>query len=125
MNNTKTLVPSIVYSSPSSYPRLTVQLVCDRSLTTHRLQVLGEASVGEYIMQLTSPCACWNGCIKPSPEPIEWNFWMIMGIAGAVVFLLFLIMITCLFCSKPKRRYPVMLINEKTPFIQHNIKYRL
>ena len=122
MNNTKNLVSSIVYSSPT-YRRLTVQLICDQSSSNHFLNVLGEISVGEYVMQLSSPCACWNGCVNPSPhpEPFNWNFSIIIGIAGGAVFLLFLVMISCLFCSKPRRRrhYPVMIINEKTPFIRH------
>lgn len=117
MNNTNNLVPWIVYRSPTYNRRLTVQLICDRSDSSHRLQVLGETSVGEYLMQLRSPCACWNGC-KRSPHPSGWDFWSITGTVAGVVTLLFLMMITCLFCSKPKRRYPVFIVNEKTPVLK-------
>jgi hypothetical protein len=128
MNTTTNLVPSIIYPSPSGNQRLTVQLICDQSISNHRLQVVGETTVGEYLMQLTSPCACWDGCVKPtpspSPSPFSWHTWMIVGIAGAVVAVLFIVMLTCLFCSKPKRRYPMLLVNEKTPIMRHDIKYR-
>ncbi|CAF4522053.1 unnamed protein product [Rotaria sp. Silwood1] len=118
MNNTKNFVPGIVYPSLSHNRRLSVQLVCDRSLSSHHLQVLGETSVGEYVMKLTSPCACWNGCTKPKPRPFRWGFWTITGIVVIVVFLLCLMMITCLFCSKPRRSYPTIIVNEKTPIMK-------
>ncbi|CAF2829352.1 unnamed protein product [Rotaria sp. Silwood2] len=120
MNATKNLVGWILYPSPPNNRRLSVQLVCDRSLSSHRLQVLGEGSVGEYIMELTSPCACWDGCIIPEPRPLRfrWNFWTITGIVLVAVFLLFLMMLTCLFCSKPKRSYPTVIFNERTPIMK-------
>ncbi|UJR21026.1 hypothetical protein I4U23_024126 [Adineta vaga] len=116
MNNTRSVNPTIVYATPSTNRRLKVQLICDRSSNQHRLEVVGETSVGEYLMQLTSPCACWNGCSHrpPNPSP-NWNLWSIIGIAGGVIFLLFLIMMTCLFCSKPKRRSQYLTVGEKTP----------
>ncbi|CAF4066150.1 unnamed protein product [Adineta steineri] len=118
MNKTNNLIPSIVYPSSSMNRRLTVQLICDRSLSSDHLKVLDEVSPGEYVMQLTSRCACWDGCIEPKPFPNNWDFYMIMGIAAGVVFVIFLIMMTCLFCSKPKQRYPVMIVNEKTPIFK-------
>ncbi len=125
MNRTDNPLPSIVYPSPSMNQRLTVQLVCDRSYSSHRLEVLGETSIGEYTMQLTSRCACWNGCARPSPHPhpFDWNIWIITGGICAVLFFLSCTMITCLFCSKPKRDYPILIANEKTPFIKAWITY--
>lgn len=126
MNRSSNLVPSIVYPSPIDNRRLTVQLICDQSISNHRLQVVGETALGEYLMQLSSPCACWDGCIKPSPDPdpLIWNSWMIVGIVGAIIALVFIIILTCLFCSKPSRRYPIVWINEKTPFIKDDKNYR-
>jgi len=126
MNNTNQTVGSIVYPSALPNRRLTVDLICNPTISSHRLGVVGETSLGEYKMQLTSPCACWNGCTKPAPEPddqpIDWYFWIVTGGIGGAIFLLFCILMSCLFCSKPNRpRYPVMLIDEKTPFINSQI----
>ncbi|CAF1211276.1 unnamed protein product [Rotaria sordida] len=125
MNNTQNLVPAIVYPSSSSNRRLTVQLICNPSLSSHRLQVLGETSVGKYVMELTSPCACWDGCTTPIPPrvPFRWRFWMIASAVLVVVFLLFLMMITCLFCSKPKRNHPIIVFDEKTPIMKGVVNY--
>ncbi|CAF3196131.1 unnamed protein product [Rotaria socialis] len=126
MDNTRNPFRSIVYPSPSNNRRLTVQLICDQSISFHRLQVIGETSSHEYTMQLTSPCACWDGCSQPTPSPssFTWDFWMTVCAAGIVLFLLFLIMISCLFCSKPKRTYHNMSINESTPIIHGSKEYR-
>jgi len=120
MNSTNDLVAWISYLAPPYNKRLSVQLICDRISSSHRLQVLGETPAGESVMQLRSPCACWDGYIKPTPSPstFNWYFWTRVGIVTGVVVLLFLIMITCLFCSKPKRRYPVWIINESTPILK-------
>ncbi len=127
MNTTDNPIRSIVYLATPANRRLVVQLICDPSSSSHQLGVLGETSFGEYTMQLSSPCACWDGCSsqpKPDPQPYNWNFWIIMGSVCCGVFLLFCMMITCLFCSKPsKRRYPTILIDEKTPFIKGSANY--
>lgn len=116
MNSTDSRIPSIVYPSPSINRRLIVQLICDRSYSTAQLSVLGETSLGEYTMQLTSRCACWNECNqpKPDPEPFSWNFWIILVSISGVVFLFFCIVVSCLFCTKPKRRYPMIITDENT-----------
>lgn len=126
MNGRDNPMRSIVYQSNSVNRRLTVQLICDQTLSYHRLEVLGETVLGEYTMQLTSPCACWNGCVKPSPDPqpYNWNIWIITGGICGAIFILSCVMISCLFCSKPNRRHPVMLADEKTPFIKGTINYK-
>ncbi len=120
INNTNNLVGSIVYPLTTSNQRLIVQLICDQSSsssTKHQLSILGETSFGEYTMQLTSSCVCWNGCVQPTPDTdqFNWTFWIIAGGIGCVVFVLFCMMISCLFCSKPKRSYPPIDVDEKTP----------
>lgn len=122
MNNSKSLAPTIVYLSPQSNRRLSVKLICDRSISSHRLHVLGETAIGEYAMELTSPCACWDGCTKSST--FRWKFWMTVAAGLAVVFILFLLMITCLLCSKPRQRYPIVLIDEHTPIIKGAVSNR-
>ena len=125
MNPTNSGIQSIVYPSPSTNRRLTVQLICDRSFSTPQLAVLGETAIGEYTMQLTSRCACWDECSEPTPDsqPFDWKFWIILGSICLGVFLLFCSMITCLFCSKPKSRYPKVNTSEKTPFFPHSRKH--
>jgi hypothetical protein len=126
MNTTDNPIRSIVYPTTPSNRRLVVQLICDPSSSTHQLNVLGETSFSEYTMQLSSPCACWNGCNNPTPDPEPYN-WILLIIVGSVsggVFLLFCMMITCLFCSKPNRkRHRTMIIDEKTPFIKGSANY--
>lgn len=124
-NFTNNSVRSIVYPSTSINRRLTVQLICDRTLSSHYLQVLGETSTGEYTMQLTSSCVCWDGCSQqPSPQSYDWTFWAIAGGICILVFLSFCLMITCLFCAKPNRqRYPVILVDEKTPIVSGKINF--
>jgi len=127
MNGLDNPIRSIVYQSNSVNRRLTVQLICDQTLSYHHLEVAGDTALGEYTMQLTSPCACWNGCVGPTPdpEPFDWTIWMIAGGVSGVVFIIFCVMISCLFCSKPnRRRYPEMLVDEKTPFMKGTINYK-
>jgi hypothetical protein len=125
MNTTDNSIRSIVYPSASNSGHLTVQLICDQTLAFSRLEVIGEKSLNEYTMQLTSACACWNGCGQPSPDPgpFNWEFWVITGSVSVAVFLLFCMMISCLFCSKPKRRDWNMPVNEKTPFMKGSINH--
>jgi hypothetical protein len=125
MNSTDNPIRSIVYPLASVNRRLTVQLICDQSVSSHRLEVLGETSLKEYTMQLTSPCACWNGCNQPSPNPnpFDSTFWIITSSICGAVFLLFCMMITCLFCSKPNRRRRPIFIDEKTPFVKVPINH--
>lgn len=125
MNPTEAGIQSIVYPSPSTNRQLTVQLICDRAYSSPRLVVLGETSTGEYTMQLTSRCACWNECTDPTPDPdsFDSSFWIILGSICLGVFLLCCIMITCLFCSKPKRRYPMIISDEKTLFYPGSRKH--
>jgi hypothetical protein len=121
MNGADNSIKSIVYPATAENRRLTVQLICDTSSSNHQLSILGETAFNEYTMQLSTPCACWNGCDKPKPDPdqYDWTSWIIIGSVSCAVFLLFCIMITCLFCSKPSRRqYHRVIINEKTPFIK-------
>ena len=127
MNGKNDVIPEIVYPSPSNNQRLRVQLICNRSSSSHHLEVLGESVAGEYIMRLISRCACWNGCRNPSPHPFHFHskFWVTTGIAVGAVSLVFIMTITCLFCSKPKRRYRTVIINEKTPIIQDAMDYHL
>lgn len=114
MNPTADGIPSIVYRSPSLSRHLIVQLICNRSYSTAQLLVLGETSLGEYTMQLTSRCACWNECQStPDPDPFNWNFAIILVCIGGVAFLFFCIIVTCLICSKPKRRYPRRIITDE------------
>ncbi|CAF1526013.1 unnamed protein product [Adineta ricciae] len=121
MNATSGLNPTIVYPITTSNRLLKVELICDRtSSANHHLQVVGETAVGEYYMRLTSPCACWNGCKeRPSRPSFDWNVWTIIGIVGSVVFLLVVIMMTCLFCSKPKRQRFYTVMSEKTPILKY------
>jgi len=107
MNSTNGLVAWISYLAPPYNKRLSVQLICDRISSSHRLQVLGETPVGESVMQLRSPCACWDGCIKPTPSPPTFNgdSWRSGNILAIVivfnlVILLILIMITFFVCLR-------------------------
>jgi hypothetical protein len=126
MNSIDNPIRSIVYQSNTVNRRLAVQLICDQTLSDHRLEVLGETTLGEYTMQLRSHCACWNGCVGPAPEPepFNWTIWIITGGICGVIFIIFCTMISCLFCSKPNRRHPMMLVDEKTPFIKGSINYK-
>jgi len=40
-----------------------INLVCLNAGEAHRLDVYGyESTTNSYIMTLSSPCACWDGC---------------------------------------------------------------
>ena len=121
MNDSNGPLKTIIYRAPTENRRLIVQLICAASSPNHQLSILGETAFNEYTMQLSSPCACWNGCPNPQPDPddYDWNVWIIIGSIACGIFLLFCTMITCLFCSKPRRKQQhVLIVNEKTPFIK-------
>lgn len=129
-SNTNNSIRSIVYPTlSSSNRRLTVQLICDQTISSHYLQIFGETSLNEYTMKLTSPCACWNGCTQspPTPEPIDWTFGIVTGGICLVLFSFCCLIITCLFCGKVKRQerqsYPVIVANEKTPLYKTPINH--
>lgn len=112
------LPPSIVYSTLNNQRYLTVQLICDPSASNAQLQVIGEMSVGEYWMILTSRCACWNSCSDgptPNDDRFIWKTWMTLVVAACLLILFGCCIITCLFCSKPKRLYHNVVVNEATP----------
>jgi hypothetical protein len=115
MNSTNDLIAWIIYLAPAYNKRLSVQLICDRISSSHHLQILGETPVGESVMQLRSPCACWDGCIKPTPSPstFNWHLWMRLGIMAGVVVLLFLIIFTCSFCSRSYSNDRYFIINDQ------------
>ncbi|CAF2627415.1 unnamed protein product [Rotaria sp. Silwood2] len=76
MNGTKNPISWSVYLSPHNNRHLYVQLICNRSMSSHCLQVLGEMSIDEYVMKLSSPYACRDGCVKSTPPPgsFNWHF---------------------------------------------------
>nr|ACI90368.1 hypothetical protein [Philodina roseola] len=123
MNGTSSPPPSIVYSTLKNDRQLTVQLICDWTASDHRLQVFGEISTGKYLMMLTSRCACWNGCFsetttRSTRHHFKWPIWMTIACSAAAVFLCLCTLVTCLLCTKPRRKYQPIIINEGTPMMK-------
>lgn len=125
MKNLTSENPSIVYPSTSSDRFLTVELICDPSTSTHHLNVGREVIYSRYQMQLRGPCACWNGCIHSDHHhhhnDYDLQFWIIAGSIAAGVFVFCCLLISCLFCSKPRRQSTFKIIDEKTPFMHRSI----
>lgn len=124
MKNLTSDNPTIIY--PAAGPeRLTVELICDRSISAHHLSV-ERVFYQTYQMQLRGPCACWDGCTHshhPHNHSLtdDWEFWTILGSIAIAFFLLFCCLFSCLFCSKPKRNHAFMIVTEKTPFLSRSI----
>jgi len=54
-------LPTLTYTSGER--TLHVNLVCLNAGEAHRLNVYGyDDATKSYIMVLSSPCACWDGC---------------------------------------------------------------
>ena len=70
VNASSTHIASIIYPAIAPDQHLVVQLICDQSTSSSpSFSVIGQTAVGEYTMQLSSHCACWDGCLNPKPDP--------------------------------------------------------